>query len=107
MVKVRTHRDVSTSIEITDSHVKLLQAKTQGRERVVSFCQIKAMVDFTDEEIARLLRDLAISATVVSDQLIVSIPRRLTILKQLKLPSLNESEIKKMVSNFTKQFKQS
>jgi Tfp pilus assembly PilM family ATPase len=84
-------------IEITDTHVKLVQTKKLRGQPVVSHCAIKALHDFTDGEIINTLVNLARSRNVQSDQILFVIPRKFAILKFLHMPSHNIAEIKKMV----------
>lgn len=89
-------KNILTIIEITDTHVKFIQARAARGLRLVSACNIRALHHFTDEEITNALIEMARLTSVSSDHLIVLIPRRFTILKQLRLPSHEEAEIKKM-----------
>lgn len=86
-----------TVIEITDTHIKLLQSKTIRGKEEVSLCDVKILQRFTDEEIMGLLSDITMAKRINADQLVAVIPRRLAILKHMKLPSTQDSEIHKMV----------
>ncbi|VAW14108.1 hypothetical protein MNBD_BACTEROID05-984 [hydrothermal vent metagenome] len=90
-------KTLPTTIEITDTHIKLLQAKTVRKKAVLFNCQIRPLNQFTDDEIVKVLTDVALAKNVSPDSLTIVIPRRLVIVKQMKLPSLEKSEIKKMI----------
>ena len=87
-----------TAIEITDSHVKLLQVKQIRGKSVISNCLVKSLNSPpTDEELTRILTDVVLSKSVQSDSLVLAIPRQFAILKHIELPSTNDQEIKKMI----------
>lgn len=87
-----------TTIEITDTHVKLFQSRSSRNKRIITFCDVKPISDYTDEGIIKSLAEITRSRDIQTDHLVFVIPRRQTILKQMKLPSQNEEEIKKMVA---------
>ena len=89
-------KDISTVVEITDTHIKFLQAK-MGRGPLVITCAIRSLNNYTNEEIINNLIEMGRLAAIHPEQFIAIVPRRLIILKQLRLPSLEETEIKKMV----------
>ncbi len=90
-------KGISTVIEITDTHIKLIQAKTARGINSVSHCNIRALHQYTDEEVINTLIEMARLTNIPSESLTVLIPRRFSILKQLRLPSSEDAEIKKMV----------
>lgn len=90
-------RNITTVIEITDSHIKFLQSKFIRGKRVVSACDLRLLSQHTDEEIIRSLNDIILDKHIYPEELVVVVPRRLVILKQMALPSQNEAEIKKMI----------
>ncbi len=90
-------KTLPTTIEITDTHIKLLQAKIVRKKAVLFNCQIRPLNQFTDDEIVKVLTEVALAKNVSSDSLTIVIPRRLVIVKQMKLPSVDKVEIKKMI----------
>ncbi len=90
-------KTITTVIEISDTHVKLFQSKEIQGKPTISACDIRPIKNYTDEEIVRVLLDLSRSKNISPDSLIVAVARRFTILKQMKLPSQNEIELKKMI----------
>lgn len=90
-------KNIETAIEITETHVKFLQSQVLRGKNVVSTCDVRALQNFTDEELTRVLTDIVRSKNIYPDKLVLAIPRRLSILKQLRLPSQNEDEITKMI----------
>ena len=91
-------KEITTTVEITDSYVKVLQSKFLKGKNIICACDIREIRHYTDEEIGKLLRDALLSKNFNQDELIFSIPRRFAILKRMRLPSVNESEIRKMIS---------
>ena len=91
-------KDIKTIIEITDAHVKVVQSKPQRGTAVISACEVRALQNFTDEELVRLLNEMTASRSIPIADLVIVIPRRFVILKQMQLPSVNEQEIQKMIS---------
>jgi len=90
-------KNIVTFIEITESHIKFFQAQKFGSEYKLAACDIHAMESFRDEEIIRILSQNKYLKNIPKNSLSVIIPRKLSILKQIRLPSLNDHEIKKMV----------
>ena len=90
-------KETSTVIEITDTHFKLLQSKLIKDNRVMSLCEVKPIQKFTEQEIIKLLKESILKKNIHPDEITLVVPRRLTILKQMRLPSHNEEEIKKMI----------
>ena len=88
-----------TSIEITDAHVKLLQARAlRDSQLCLVTCEVKTLEGYTDEEVFSSLQHVVHGKQVQADALIVALPRQKVIIKHFKLPSQSETEIKKMVS---------
>ena len=90
-------KSIFTSIEITDSGIRLFQAKTVRHQRVLCACDVKTLQNFTDGEIVEKLSEITALRDIQPQHLAVVIPRRLTILKQMRLPSQSEPEIRKML----------
>lgn len=90
-------KDIFTVVEITDTHIKFLQAKMARGLPTISACALRPLNNYTNEEIITNLIEMSRSMTINPEQFIAVVPRRLIILKQLRLPSLDETEIKKMV----------
>lgn len=91
-------KDISTVIEITDEHVKLFQSRSLRGRRVITACDVRPIREHSDEGIAKSLAGATRSLDIRPDRLVFAVPRRLTILKQMRLPSENEEEIKKMAA---------
>ena len=90
-------KNIFTSIEITDTGIRLFQARTVRHKRVLCACDVKPLRNFTDAEITEKLSEITALRDIQPQHLAVVIPRRLTILKQIRLPSQNEPEIRKML----------
>src|SRR5690242_16154625 len=86
-----------TIIEITDTHVKLLQAKNQ---RGVSITQagVGKIEQFTDENVVDVLAQLTSVRGFEPGEVVGLIPRKFAILKHISLPSQSDAEIKRMLN---------
>ena len=90
-------KNISTVIEITDYHIKLLQAQgAKGRARLIT-CDIEAIESHTEENLFKLFKRVVFRHYIQTDRLALVLPRKFVILKQLRIPSVNEAEIGKMV----------
>ncbi len=90
-------KNIFTSLEITDTGIRLFQARMVRQKRVLCACDVKPLQNFTDAEITEKLSEITALRDIQPQHLSVVIPRRLTILKQMRLPSQNDSEIRKML----------
>lgn len=90
-------KNIKSILEITDAHVKFIQAKVFRSKVVVNACEIRAFAHFTDDEIVKLVSECVYTKNVPHESLIVVLPRRWAILKQISLPSHQEGEIDKML----------
>ena len=89
-------KEISTVIEITDAHFKILQSKLLRSKKIISSCDVRAVHDHTDNEISKIITETILSKTIRPDDTILILPRRHAILKQMRLPAQNDAEIKKM-----------
>ena len=48
-----------TAVEITDSHVKLIEAKVSREGKLISSCDIKRLSAFSDEEVIKILSGMS------------------------------------------------
>ncbi|MBF0479686.1 MAG: pilus assembly protein PilM [Candidatus Omnitrophica bacterium] len=90
-------KNIYSIVEITDSHVKLVQARVGSNQSVITWCDARPLQDTSDEELQKYLSELLVSRNIQEDCLQVIIPRRLCIAKQLDLPSQDPREIQQMV----------
>ena len=84
-------------IEITESHLKFFQAKAQWGRWILTQCKVLALKEKSDQDIAQSLKQLKIPKRILRQSLILLIPRRCVILKRMRLPSLEDKEIQKMI----------
>ncbi len=91
-------KDTFNVFEITHSHVKFLQAKVSRSGTVIKNLQFRPVRQHTDEELIKLISSIAAMKGSDARHAAVVIPRRLTILRQISLPSQDKDEIRKMVS---------
>ncbi len=89
-------KNISTVVEITDTHIKLLQAK-HGRG-VICACDFKEITEPSDGSIVKSLKEMLPRAARSVKEAAVIIPRRFAILKPMRLPSHHDREIRKMIS---------
>lgn len=90
-------KNISTVVEITDTHIKLLQARHARGQRVVCACESKELPESTDAGIVKGLKEMIPRAAYPFKEAVAVIPRRFVILKQMRLPSHHEREIRKMI----------
>lgn len=91
------NKNLKSVIEITDTHVKFIQAKNVRSKPAISACELRALSHFTDDEVVKLMAECVYTKNVPQESLILVIPRRWAILRQLSLPSHQDAEIEKML----------
>ncbi len=88
---------IVTVFELTEMHVKVLQARVvRGSARVYHW-DIREITDVSDEKMAAALKECSGATRVKIENLTAVIPRSLTMQRTVSLPSHSESEIAKMV----------
>ena len=90
-------KEIITAIEITGTHIKLLQKDDSNRVAAISFGGIKNIAQLSDTEISQVLSKLVKESLGVSKRIIAAIPRRNITLAHLQLPSNADHEIRRMV----------
>lgn len=90
------NKGISSTFEITESHLKFVQVKTLGGRPVIIAAEVLPIDKKSDDEITRIIRECVNKYNIQSEDLIVSVPRHLAILKQMRLPSIHEDELRKM-----------
>lgn len=89
--------NIRTVIEITETHIKLIQAKRSGGRTLVldqDACSIEGKLD---EDIQLLLLQMIRPRSVDPDNFIMVLPRRLSSIRRLRIPSSDDKEIRKML----------
>ena len=87
-----------TTVEISETHIKVLQAALSGRGPAVSFCATADIARLSDEEIAKQLSKTGNTRFRLKSNLIVGIiPRQSALFRYLTLPSHDERELRSMV----------
>jgi Tfp pilus assembly PilM family ATPase/Tfp pilus assembly protein PilN len=94
---MRTPQDLTAAIEITDSHIKLIQIKTGREGKAISGVDIRPINGAADAEITNTIEEMLSARELSARDCVVTIPRRLAILKQLTLPSRIHTEIAQMI----------
>lgn len=90
-------KGINTSVEITDSHIKVLQAKTLKGKTVLCSSDLHSISRHSDEEVERILSGVFRSKSVSQNDIVFAISRRFAFVKHMRLPSNNDSEILKMI----------
>jgi Tfp pilus assembly PilM family ATPase len=90
-------KKIITIVEITDAHIKLLQARKARGKPVIKFCDIRLIERCPDEEVEKVWKEMVAALPAVPVELIIIVPRRLVILRQMRLPSRHDEEIRDMV----------
>ncbi|HOW35220.1 MAG TPA: pilus assembly protein PilM [Candidatus Omnitrophota bacterium] len=91
-------KNLLTSVEITDTHIKLVQAMVSHGGAVLTYCDVREIVQYSDAEVSRTIAVMAANGKVRASNLIGIIPRRFAILRHLTLPSHADEEIRKMIN---------
>lgn len=87
-----------TTIEITNTHLKVLQAKESRGIPSLSSCLIKKLENRSEDYIVKLLADSPSIEKGQDNNAIIIIPRKSVIFRYLLLPSETEHEIRRMIS---------
>jgi len=85
-----------TILEITNTHIKLLQTKEEQKGSIITFI-IEDISSPRDEDISKKLQDLVKNLNIKQSSLNVVIPRNLITLRNVSFPSHNPNEIKEMI----------
>ncbi|MBP9854966.1 MAG: pilus assembly protein PilM [Candidatus Omnitrophica bacterium] len=85
-------------IEFTDAYIKVCQGVMQPDGLVVLKADVVPVENMADPKIIQELTKRFNFNDIKDDNLIISIPRRQVILKQLSLPSQNDQELRRMIS---------
>ncbi|MFC1593924.1 pilus assembly protein PilM [Candidatus Omnitrophota bacterium] len=87
-----------TAIEITDTHIKLAQAKKDSKGVVVTALRAVTIHLQADDSISKQLGALLDETKIKPSNVICIIPRKFVIARTLKLPSHDKKEIEKMAA---------
>jgi len=85
-------------IEVDKKYLKILQSETTPKEPVVTKLLVQPIFGLSDEEIAKLLNDTISSNNIKLHSVTVIISREKAMVRYMRLPTLDRSEIEKMVS---------
>lgn len=86
-----------TIIDMTDAYIRCLQTKIAGGKGSLVGFEVRPLHQHTDDELVRVIRDLTRGKSVESERLVFSVPRRLTIVKRMRLPAIQDQELRKMI----------
>ena len=87
-----------TSVEITDTHVKLLQTQLERDKVTLYYCDVREITQQSDQEVSKILSSMVTASKIRPINLVGIIPRRFAILRHMAFPSHTEHEIQKMVN---------
>jgi Tfp pilus assembly PilM family ATPase/Tfp pilus assembly protein PilN len=91
-------KGILTAIEITDTHVKLLEAREQRDAPLISLCIIQDIERSSDDSILHALSTMIKRGKGRGPrECVLIIPRRSVILKQVSLPSHDKDELSRML----------
>lgn len=92
------NKNIRHIIEATNTHIKYVQAKRTGRQMIVSVVALVPFLGGSDDDLVRIIQQFSKQYKLQTEDVVVSIPRQLIILKLLNLPASNSNEIKKMIA---------
>ena len=88
---------IVTTIEVTDSEIKLLQVEKGRGTCVITFSDAQSIISYNDEDLVGCLKRMIALLPVNSNEFILLVPRRSVILRQMTLPSDQYEEIQDMI----------
>ncbi|MCX5696837.1 MAG: PilN domain-containing protein [Candidatus Omnitrophica bacterium] len=91
---------LSVGIEISEQYLKLVAAKTIriGQSKLFDCCMIEPVSALTEEQISKKIAELLQKRKWKARQTIVCLPRNLSTLRNLALPSQDRDEIVQMIN---------
>lgn len=89
---------ICTTVEITDTHVKVMQGQAYRGSVTVTFCDVQEIREQSDTAISKAISSLMALSKLSAEFTIGVIPRRFAILRHISLPSQTDGEIEKMVN---------
>lgn len=90
-------RSVMTTIEITGTHIKLVQAVSSRGGTVVRYCRVAPLEGRAVDDVTQRLRAMTARLKVNPRALIVVVSRSVVVMKQLRLPSQDPAEVRRMI----------
>lgn len=90
-------KETYTAIEITSSHIKLLQSKIVHGKNLITVLDVRPFQSQTDDELEKLMTEMLLTRSIEPDNFTLILPRQQSIIKQMNLPSQTDVEIKKMI----------
>ncbi len=91
--------DKITTLEITDTHIKLFQSDQAQRGKNITYRHIRKIAGLSDQEISERLTRIFKDKKIDPNQLIFIIPRRYGTLLYLDVPSHHPDEIQKIIGH--------
>lgn len=91
-------KEITTVVELTETHLKLVQSKDTPQGKILTQILFKELTSGSEEATVNSLRDLLSEVKIGPDELICVLPRNQATVRMLKLPSQETSEIDNMVN---------
>ncbi|NOX97532.1 MAG: pilus assembly protein PilM [Nitrospirae bacterium] len=95
---LRKKREVITGLDFNSLSLKLIQIRKDSQKKEIINLATKKCLSSSKKDISQALRELLHELKIRPEHLITSIPRHLTTIRYLELPSGKKAEIKEMVS---------
>jgi Tfp pilus assembly PilM family ATPase len=94
-ISILNVKDIRTVIEFSPSHIKLAQAAFK-KQRVITKLLVQENLTHSQDFFVKALEDLIKKNRLKINNLLISLDRSFVTLRLIKLPSVNEEEIKDM-----------
>lgn len=88
--------NIRTVLEVAEGHIKFSQSESKGK-KTIRQCEVRSLRLHTDEELTNATQGILSTQRNVGSDLVLVIPRRFVIVKQIRLPSHQDHELKKML----------
>ena len=86
-------------LEFTQDRIKLLEVRKKGKSYSLVNLSKKSVAGFTDEDVSNAILELfSDSGTRKRSDLVISVPRHLFTVRNLRLPAIDEGELRDMVA---------
>jgi len=96
-------KGLTTVLEITQTHVKLVQSKSTPTGKAITLIEVKDIIDTTDQTVSKVIKEIISASKIDPENLICIIPRSSSIVRNLRLPSQDPAEIENILDFQIKQ----
>jgi len=91
-------KDITTVVEFTETHLKLVQSQNSAQGEALTRIVIKELASNSEDEIIKSLRELFLIKNLSPEGVICIVPRSQATVRMLRLPSEDPVEIDNMVN---------